>query len=268
MSEAAPEQITAFITRWQTSGAAERANYQMFLSELCDIIGVPRPDPTSPDPTKNLYVFDRAITRTHLDGTTTTNYIDLYKAGHFVNETKQGLSADATPDELAKPTATKTGHGKRGTLAFDKALERALPPGPRLHHRPACRRGTPAIPDRLRRGPHDRPLRRVHRHRRPIRALPRSRLAPHHPARSPPPGNPGAPPQSLARSPFARSLQVRRPSHPATSPDASPPWPSPSKPMATTRKSSPDSSSAASSPCSPRTSACSRMTASRPCSKK
>ena len=90
MSEATPEQITAFITRWETSGAAERANYQMFLSELCDIIGVSRPDPTSPDTAKNRYVFDRAITRNHPDGTTSTNYIDLYKAGHFVNETKQG----------------------------------------------------------------------------------------------------------------------------------------------------------------------------------
>ena len=125
MPEATPEQITAFITRWETSGAAERANYQMFLSELCDIIGVPRPDPTSPDPAKNLYVFDRAITRTHLDGSSTTNYIDLYKARHFVAETKQGLSAHVASEELAKPTATKTGHGKRGTPAFDKALERA-----------------------------------------------------------------------------------------------------------------------------------------------
>jgi len=125
MPDATPEQITAFISRWENSGAAERANYQMFLSELCGIIGVPRPDPTSPDPAKNLHVFDRAITRTHLDGTATTNYIDLYKARHFVCETKQGLSADASPEELAKPAATKSGHGKRGTLAFDKALERA-----------------------------------------------------------------------------------------------------------------------------------------------
>jgi hypothetical protein len=92
MPDATPEQITAFITRWQTSGAAERANYQMFLSELCDVIGVPRPDPTAADTTKNLYVFDRAITRTHPDGSSTTNYIDLYKARHFVNETKQGRS--------------------------------------------------------------------------------------------------------------------------------------------------------------------------------
>ena len=126
---ATPAQVTAFITRWETSGAAERANYQMFLSELCDIIGVPRPDPTAPETAKNRYVFDRAITRINPDGSTSTNYIDLYKAGHFVNETKQGLSADAAPDELAKPTATKTGHGKRGTLAFDKALERAFHQG-------------------------------------------------------------------------------------------------------------------------------------------
>ena len=96
MPEATPAQITAFITRWETSGAAERANYQMFLSELCDIIGVPRPDPTSPDPAKNRYVFDRAITRINPGGSTAPNYIDLYKAGCFVNETKQGLSAPET----------------------------------------------------------------------------------------------------------------------------------------------------------------------------
>jgi len=32
-----------FIRRWGNSGAAERANYQLFLSELCDLLGVPRP---------------------------------------------------------------------------------------------------------------------------------------------------------------------------------------------------------------------------------
>lgn len=62
MTDATPEQITAFSSRWSSSGAAERANYQMFLSELCDVIGVPRPDPTAADTTRNLHVFDRAIT--------------------------------------------------------------------------------------------------------------------------------------------------------------------------------------------------------------
>ena len=96
-----PDAIESFITRWENSGAAERANYQMFLSELCDIIEVPRPDPTSPDPAKNLYVFDRAITRVNPDGSTTTNYIDLYKARHFVNETKQGVSEGDDPSTAA-----------------------------------------------------------------------------------------------------------------------------------------------------------------------
>jgi hypothetical protein len=48
----------AFIARWQQSGATERANYQHFLSELCDVRGVPRPDPTTPTPGRP---YDAAI---------------------------------------------------------------------------------------------------------------------------------------------------------------------------------------------------------------
>ena len=108
MSEGAPQSVESFITRWENSGAAERANYQMILSELCDILEVPRPDPTSPDPEKNLYVFDHAITRVNPDGSSVTNYIDLYKAGHFVNETKQGANEtnvrrSTTVEAPAKP---------------------------------------------------------------------------------------------------------------------------------------------------------------------
>ncbi len=135
-----PDLIETFISRWENSGAAERANYQMFLSELCDLLGVPRPDPTTADPEKNRYVFDRAITRTSPDGSAVTNYIDFYKAAHFLCETKQGSSE--VPSEDA-PTATKTGHGKRGSAAFDKALERAYNQGrdyitslPASHGRP------------------------------------------------------------------------------------------------------------------------------------
>jgi hypothetical protein len=131
MPQPAPAQIDAFITRWENSGAAERANYQMFLAELADLLDVPRPDPTTADPAKNLYVFDRAITRVNPDGTTATGYIDCYKARHFVLETKQGTTADdpATADAFQlnpAKAAVKTGHGKRGTAAFDRALERAF----------------------------------------------------------------------------------------------------------------------------------------------
>ena len=121
--------IATFIDRWERSAAAERANYQMFLSELCALLEVAPPNPTTADPEKNLYVFDRAITRTNPDGTAVTNYIDLYKAGHFVCETKQGSSEIIAEEDAAKPSSTKLGHGKRGSAAFDKALERAYNQG-------------------------------------------------------------------------------------------------------------------------------------------
>lgn len=50
----------------------ERANYQLFLSELCDLIGVPRPDPTVADDSRNVYVFERAVHFHNGDGTTST----------------------------------------------------------------------------------------------------------------------------------------------------------------------------------------------------
>ena len=35
--------VENFIERWEKAEAAERANYQMFLAELADLIGVPTP---------------------------------------------------------------------------------------------------------------------------------------------------------------------------------------------------------------------------------
>jgi len=43
------------------SGAAKRANYQLFLSELCDVLNTPRPDPTTPDEASNAYVFEKSV---------------------------------------------------------------------------------------------------------------------------------------------------------------------------------------------------------------
>ena len=52
--------VESFIARWTgQDGGAERANYATFLIELCDVIGVPRPDPASGVTEKNDYVFER-----------------------------------------------------------------------------------------------------------------------------------------------------------------------------------------------------------------
>ncbi|WP_376695499.1 class I SAM-dependent DNA methyltransferase [Wenzhouxiangella sp. EGI_FJ10305] len=84
-----PEAVEAFIDRWQDTGGKERANYQLFLTELCQLLDLPGPEPAGPEPTRNGYVFERRVDINHPDGSTTRGYIDLYRRGHFVLEAKQ-----------------------------------------------------------------------------------------------------------------------------------------------------------------------------------
>jgi hypothetical protein len=76
-----------------TFSGSERSNYQLFLAELCDLLDLDHPDPASPDNAENRYVFERAITRSQPDGSTSTVFADLYKKGCFILETKQGADA-------------------------------------------------------------------------------------------------------------------------------------------------------------------------------
>jgi hypothetical protein len=114
--------IEGFINAWKASGGAERANYVLFLSELCDQLGVPRPEPTKTDDNGNSYVFERTVTFQHGDGSTSPNYIDLYKRGCFILEAKQGSNKAEKPlfPELTKKL--KTGTAQRGTQGWDKAM--------------------------------------------------------------------------------------------------------------------------------------------------
>jgi hypothetical protein len=82
----------AFIARWHASGAAERANYQLFLAELCAVLDVPAPDPASPVEAENAYVFEKAVP---LPGGT-TGRIDLYRRGCFVLEAVKSRLSWAT----------------------------------------------------------------------------------------------------------------------------------------------------------------------------
>jgi hypothetical protein len=117
----ASDLTTDFLRRWAHSGAAERANYQLFLSELCDVLGVPRPDPTVPDNSQNAYVFERAVHFHNGDGTTSPGRIDLYKRGCFVLEAKQG-SDRAHVSVPAAPARARRGTAVRETPAWDEAM--------------------------------------------------------------------------------------------------------------------------------------------------
>jgi hypothetical protein len=78
--------IDSCISRRAASSAAERGNYQMFLSELCDLLGGQRPDPKGPITEVNAYIFDRDITSHLPDDTTRPGWIDLYKREHTADQ--------------------------------------------------------------------------------------------------------------------------------------------------------------------------------------
>ncbi len=126
------DQVQTFIDRWNRAGAAERANCQMFLAELCDLLDVPRPDPATPDTSLNTYVFERAVVFRYGDGTSSNGRIDLYKRGSFVLEAKQGAENPASGQEAPLSTVVRDqnrrmgrGIGSRGTPAWDEAMLRA-----------------------------------------------------------------------------------------------------------------------------------------------
>lgn len=123
-------QIDAFIERWKASGGSERANFQTFANELCEALGLPKPAPATEATQANSYCFEHPVTFIHT-GAQSRGFIDLYRAGHFVMEAKQGTGGDAT-DDAAQPSLipdlpgpTRKGHGTRGTRRWDDTMLRA-----------------------------------------------------------------------------------------------------------------------------------------------
>ena len=128
-----PIAVDDFIGRWGKSGGAESANFQTFANELCDLLGVPKPDPAQERVESNNYVFERRVDYKFDDGTTARRRIDLYKRDCFVLEAKQ--SAKRVKAKKAEPcqpdlipedaTQVKAGTATRGTGRWDRVMRAA-----------------------------------------------------------------------------------------------------------------------------------------------
>ena len=82
-------QIDTFLTRWRKAGGSERANYQLFIADLCALLEVAPPQPANEDTRDNPYVFERRVIFHHGDGSTSNGFIDCYKRGSFIGEAKK-----------------------------------------------------------------------------------------------------------------------------------------------------------------------------------
>ena len=128
-----PAAIERFISKWEKSGGAEMANFQTFAIELCELLGVPKPDAAQEQVERNDYVFERRVDYKFDDGTTARRRIDLYKRDCFVMEAKQSAKrvkakkVDPEQPELIPEDATqvKAGAATRGTGRWDKVMRAA-----------------------------------------------------------------------------------------------------------------------------------------------
>lgn len=107
--------LQAFVDKWTASGASESSNSQYFLLELCDVLGVPRPDGAKGDAGADDYVFEKDAPVIHEGGATSVKKIDLYRAGHFILEAKQG----------SEKGSKKLGTAKRNTPGWNQAMNDA-----------------------------------------------------------------------------------------------------------------------------------------------
>ncbi|MGD0432919.1 MAG: type IIL restriction-modification enzyme MmeI [Acetobacteraceae bacterium] len=121
---APPDPVERFITRWQgREGGQERANYGLFLSELCDAIGVARPQPASATTAENDYVFERSVKEMAPDGAAGTGRIDLYKKGCFVLEAKQSRQPGGKKEIAAQPELFPRAEPRLGARSAARAWD-------------------------------------------------------------------------------------------------------------------------------------------------
>lgn len=119
--------IDQLLSKWRSAGGAERANKDLFLSDLCDVLGVERPHPTTEDDERDTYVFEKSVARSREDRTS-IGKIDLYRAGCFVLEAKQ---IDAS---------------KRGSPTWEQAMNAAVRLCGEVGRQPALSSGLGSAP--------------------------------------------------------------------------------------------------------------------------
>ncbi|SER56735.1 DNA methyltransferase [Rhizobium sp. NFR03] len=128
--------VETFIRRWQgQEGGQERANYALFLTELCDLLGLPHAQPAAASTEANDYVFERVVREPNREGAFTRRRIDLYKRDCFVLEAKQSRifgdkslrgTAGSAENMLTFPGMEPQTRGRRGAgRAWDVLMRNA-----------------------------------------------------------------------------------------------------------------------------------------------
>ena len=94
-----------FITRWEGKDGSERANYPLFISDLCDLLQVEKPQPAQADDWHNTYVNERYIDARDGESAGNARFIDTYRRSCFICEAKSfdlGKNTETVERKLVK----------------------------------------------------------------------------------------------------------------------------------------------------------------------
>lgn len=93
--------LASFIAYWQANqGGAERANYTVFVNQLCEVLGLPKPGAGAGGILGD-YQFEGPVPGGSRGGG--TGFIDVYYRNHFILEAKQSKLPPAAQPSLYDP---------------------------------------------------------------------------------------------------------------------------------------------------------------------
>lgn len=111
MHQIEKDEVEPFIEKWARVEASEVSTSQSFLTDLCRLLGVPTPHPT----VEQDYMFERPVTFSHGDGSSSPGRIDLYRRGAFVLESKKlrpGLATKGFDEALLRARSQAEGYAR------------------------------------------------------------------------------------------------------------------------------------------------------------
>jgi hypothetical protein len=117
-------ELNAFITKWLgVKGGAERANYQLFLTEFAQALDLPTASPGEQG-SLGPYQFDGPVPGGSLSGG--VGFIDLYKRGCFILEAKQSKLSAADRQQPQLFDVAETAPASPAGVRYDKLMRDAL----------------------------------------------------------------------------------------------------------------------------------------------
>lgn len=110
--------VEGFILKWSKSGGSELGSSQLFITDLCKLIGVATPDPPRTELADNSYVFEKGMERVGPSGRKSTARIDLWLKGRMIWESKQGSDQPSMGGDEPR----RIGTAVRGTSGWGRAM--------------------------------------------------------------------------------------------------------------------------------------------------